>query len=218
MRLAEGFSSETSLGLCRGQAALFLLPGGRPTPKLLLSHLQSSLLYQSPTTCNTHFTQQTLASAAAAAAAAAAAESPSVPGMCWSAAKQDFARMKCRRHREQHGGIAAWGHAGIAACGMGALQHGAMGALQHGGMGALQHGGIARSNHLSQPELQLCKMKMGLSCQALLSCPLLSCPYSAAPTQLALLSCPCLTVATQSSSIPTQLPGILTERQLFTRT
>ena len=30
--------------------------------------------------------------------------------------------MKCRRHREQHGGIAAWGHAGIAAWGMGALQ------------------------------------------------------------------------------------------------
>ena len=148
MRLAEGFSSVTSLGLCRGQAALFLLPGGRPTPKLLLSHLQSSLLYQSPTTCSTHSTQQTLASAAAAAA-----ESPSVPGMCWSAAKHDFARMKCRRHREQHGGTAS-------------------------------------SNHLLQPELQLCKMKMGLSCQALLSCP-----YSAAPTQLALLSCPYLTVA-----------------------
>ena len=54
MRSVEGCSSETSLGLCRGQAALFLLLGARPTPKLLLSQLQSSLLYQSPTTCTIH--------------------------------------------------------------------------------------------------------------------------------------------------------------------
>lgn len=35
-------------GLCRGQAGLFLLEGGSPTPKLLLLYPQSSLLNQSP--------------------------------------------------------------------------------------------------------------------------------------------------------------------------
>ena len=48
MRSVEGCSSGMSLGLCRGHAALFLLDGAKPTPKLLLLQLQSSLLYQSP--------------------------------------------------------------------------------------------------------------------------------------------------------------------------
>lgn len=48
MRSGEGCSWGMSLGLCRGQAAWFLVAGANPTPKLLLLQLQSSLLYQSP--------------------------------------------------------------------------------------------------------------------------------------------------------------------------
>ena len=36
MRSGLGFSSGTSRGIFRGQAALFLEAGGRPTPKLLV--------------------------------------------------------------------------------------------------------------------------------------------------------------------------------------
>ena len=122
MRLAEGCSSETSLGLCRGQAALFLLPGARPTPKLLLLQLQSSLLYQSPTQAllisHNHFwslvhysiyTTSGLWYAAATAAAAAEAfiRALHVHMLECSRARLCMARVLCRRHSEQHGDIAS---------------------------------------------------------------------------------------------------------------
>ena len=54
MSWVEGCRCGTSLGLCRGQAAWFLLAGANPTPKLLLLHPQSSLLYQSPAASAPH--------------------------------------------------------------------------------------------------------------------------------------------------------------------
>ncbi len=68
-------------------------------------------------------------------------------------------------------------------------------------------GTLQASNHLLQPELSFCDMKMAGRTQL----PLLSCPYSAGPTQLPLLNCP-------YAAALAQLPGTATQRPLLTCT